>query len=65
MSANSTRGGSDVLGMGHSLVIGILLLVHLVEPAMAVQPESPWLYLSIAPDQIVSAQRANPLPSPN
>jgi dihydroorotate dehydrogenase (fumarate) len=32
---------------------------------MAVQPESPWLYLSIAPDQIVSARRANPDPSPN
>ena len=65
MSADFVRGGSDVIGMGHSLVAGMLLLVLLAEPAMAVQPESPWLYLSIAPDQIVSARRANPDPSPN
>jgi hypothetical protein len=65
MSADFVRGGSDVIGMGHSLVVGMLLLLLMAEPAMAVQPESPWLYLSIAPDQIVSARRANPDPSPN
>ena len=65
MSANFMRGGSDVIGMGHSLAIGILLLILLAEPAMAVQPESPWLYLSIAPDQVVSARSAHPDSSPN
>ena len=64
MSANFMRGGSDVIGMGRSLAIGMLLLVLLAEPAMAVQPESPWLYLSIAPDQVVSARSAHPDPSP-
>ena len=65
MSANSLRGERDRIFRGHMLALSAMLLVFCADLALAAEPTSPWLYLSIAPDQVVNARSAEPDASPD
>jgi hypothetical protein len=64
MSADFAQGRRNVVGTGSALTVGVMVCVGLTQPATAGQPDSPWLYLSIAPDTVVSARIPHPDPPP-